>query len=197
MPGISPPNRSAGPISISGSRNSNGPHPSIVLPASRPKKAHCHEARCRGAMYRRGGHRRCTRPAGRHSNHRQRLAPDGSVRLQDRQGNLETDGRRRHSCADAGRVRRPDLHHQRARPKAPVYAIRETATGDITLADGATSNAGIAWSAPRDGGYMCTPLVYRGLENDMTESVLSTPAISEGTLLYRTQDHVVAVRAAR
>ena len=148
-------------------------------------------------------------------------------------------------------------------PKSPVYAIRETATGDITLADGATSNAGIAWSAPRDGGYMCTPLVYRGLvyivkyngvlsvfeaktgevkfqqrlaggtsaftsspiaadgkvylaseegrvyvlkagpvfevlaENDMTESVLSTPAISEGTLLYRTQNHVVAVRAAR
>jgi outer membrane protein assembly factor BamB len=148
-------------------------------------------------------------------------------------------------------------------PKSPVYAIRETATGDITLADGATSNAGIAWSAPRDGGYMCTPLVYRGLvyivkyngvlsvfeaktgevkfqqrlaggtsaftsspiaadgkiylaseegrvyvlkagpvfevlaENDMTESVLSTPAISEGTLLYRTQNHLIAVRAAR
>ena len=148
-------------------------------------------------------------------------------------------------------------------PKAPVYAIRETATGDITLADGATSNDGVAWSAPRDGGYMCTPLVYRGLvyivkyngvlsvydaktgevkfqqrlaggtsaftsspiaadgkvylaseegrvyvlkagpafevlaENDMTESVLSTPAISEGALLYRTQNHVIAVRAAR
>ena len=148
-------------------------------------------------------------------------------------------------------------------PKAPVYAIRETASGDITLADGATSNDGVAWTAPRDGGYMCTPLVYRGIvyivkyngvlsaydaktgevkfqqrladgksaftsspiaadgkvylaseeghvyvlkagptfevlaENDMTESVLSTPAISEGTLLYRTQNHVLAVRAAR
>ena len=148
-------------------------------------------------------------------------------------------------------------------PKAPVYAIRETATGDITLAEGSTSNAGVAWSAPRNGGYMCTPLVYRGLvyivkyngvlsaydaktgevkfqqrlaggtsaftsspiaadgkvflaseeghvyvlkagpvfevlsENDMTESVLSTPAISEGALLYRTQNHVIAVRAAR
>jgi outer membrane protein assembly factor BamB len=148
-------------------------------------------------------------------------------------------------------------------PRAPVYAIRETATGDITLADGATSNEGVAWSAPRDGGYMCTPLVYRGLvyivkyngvlsvydaktgavkfqqrlaegksaftsspiaadgkvylaseegrvyvlkagpifemlaENDMTESVLSTPAISEGALLYRTQGQVVAIRDAR
>ena len=48
-------------------------------------------------------------------------------------------------------------------PQAPVYAIRETATGDITLAEGASSNQGVAWSVPRDGGYMCTPLVYRGL----------------------------------
>jgi outer membrane protein assembly factor BamB len=46
---------------------------------------------------------------------------------------------------------------------APVYAIRETATGDVTLADGATSNDHVAWSYPRDGGYMCTPLVYEGL----------------------------------
>jgi outer membrane protein assembly factor BamB len=148
-------------------------------------------------------------------------------------------------------------------PKAPVYAIRETATGDISLADGASSNAGIAWTAPRDGGYMCTPLVYRGIvyivkyngvlsaydarsgevrfqqrlaggtsaftsspiaadgkiylaseeghvyvlkagptfevlaENEMSESVLSTPAISEGAILYRTQRHVLSVRAAR
>jgi outer membrane protein assembly factor BamB len=144
-------------------------------------------------------------------------------------------------------------------PRAPVYAIRETAAGDITLAQGASSNQGVAWSVPRDGGYMCTPLVYRGLvyivkyngvlsaydaktgevkyqqrladdksaftsspvasdgrvylaseeghiyvfragpafeliaENDMGESVLATPAISEGLLIYRTQGNVVAV----
>jgi len=48
-------------------------------------------------------------------------------------------------------------------PLAPVYAIRDTASGDVTLANGATNNAGVAWSYPRDGGYMCTPLVYRGL----------------------------------
>ena len=144
-------------------------------------------------------------------------------------------------------------------PGAPVYAIRETATGDITLADGATRNDGIAWSYPRDGGYMCTPLVYRGLvyivkyngvlnvydaktgekkfqerlaggksaftsspvaadgkvyfasedghvyvlkaaptfelmaENDMAESILATPAISEGMLVYRTQAHLIAL----
>jgi outer membrane protein assembly factor BamB len=51
-------------------------------------------------------------------------------------------------------------------PRAPVYAIREAARGNITPADGAvgaTSTEGIAWSAAKDGGYMCTPLVYRGL----------------------------------
>ena len=48
-------------------------------------------------------------------------------------------------------------------PAAPVYAIRADATGDVSLAGGATSNQGVAWSQARDGGYMCTPLVYRGL----------------------------------
>ena len=33
-------------------------------------------------------------------------------------------------------------------------------------------------------------------ENDMAESVLATPAISEGALIYRTQGHVVAVANA-
>lgn len=145
-------------------------------------------------------------------------------------------------------------------PGAPVYAVRESATGNISLAEGASSNDGVAWSHARDGGYMCTPLVYRGLvyivkyngvlsvfdaktgerkfqerllggmsaftsspvaadgkvyfasedghvivleagaaydlaaENDMAESVLATPAISEGMLLYRTQGHLVAIR---
>jgi len=112
---------------------------------------------------------------------------------------------------------------------------------------------------PRDGGYMCTPLVYRGIvyivkyngvlsaydaktgqvkyqqrladgksaftsspvasdgkvylaseeghvyviaagpsfeviaENNMGESVLATPAISEGVLIYRTQGNIIAV----
>jgi outer membrane protein assembly factor BamB len=48
-------------------------------------------------------------------------------------------------------------------PAAPVYAIRESASGDVSLKGGATSNEGVAWSVARDGGYMCTPLVYRGL----------------------------------
>ena len=46
---------------------------------------------------------------------------------------------------------------------APIYAIRTTATGDISLKAGETSNAHIAWSYPRDGGYLITPILYRGI----------------------------------
>ena len=48
-------------------------------------------------------------------------------------------------------------------PKSPVYAIRETAAGDISLKDDQTSTAHIAWSVPRDGAYLITPVLYRGL----------------------------------
>ncbi len=48
-------------------------------------------------------------------------------------------------------------------PGSPVYAIRETATGDISLKDGETSNTHIAWSSSRDGGYLITPVLYRDL----------------------------------
>lgn len=44
----------------------------------------------------------------------------------------------------------------------PVYAIRTSATGDITLGEGETSNAGVAWSDPRGGSYMPTTVVYDG-----------------------------------
>src|SRR5436309_6566524 len=47
--------------------------------------------------------------------------------------------------------------------QAPVYAIKETATGDVSLKPETTSNDGIVWSVPRMGGYLSTPLVYRGL----------------------------------
>lgn len=146
-------------------------------------------------------------------------------------------------------------------PASPVYAIRDTASGDISLAAGTSSNAGVAWSSPRDGGYMCTPLAYRGLVyivkyngvltvfdaktgerkyqerlsggtsaftaspvandgkvylanedgqvfvikagpayelvslNEMGTTVLATPAISEGRLLFRTPQHVISIGA--
>ncbi|MHC5037737.1 MAG: PQQ-binding-like beta-propeller repeat protein [Planctomycetota bacterium] len=42
---------------------------------------------------------------------------------------------------------------------SPIYAIRTSAKGDITLADGATSNDFVAWSIRRGGNYMTTPIV--------------------------------------
>lgn len=142
---------------------------------------------------------------------------------------------------------------------APIYAVKPSATGDITLKEGETSNAHIAWSYLRDGGYMQTPLVYGDLlyvcrdngvlsvfdaktgvrhyqarlgdgrtgfsasavaaggriyftgedgdvfvvkagttfevlaTNPLGEVAMATPAISEGALLFRTRNHLLAV----
>lgn len=42
----------------------------------------------------------------------------------------------------------------------PIYAIRPGASGDISLAEGQTSNAFIAWHEPQGGPYNPSPLVY-------------------------------------
>jgi outer membrane protein assembly factor BamB len=44
--------------------------------------------------------------------------------------------------------------------ESPVYAIRTTASGDISLGRDETSNAHVAWSVPRAGAYLATPLLY-------------------------------------
>lgn len=55
-------------------------------------------------------------------------------------------------------------------PERPIFAIRPGAAGDLTLHGNATSNEFVAWSKTRRGGYMPTPLIYRGqlyvLNND-------------------------------
>ncbi len=43
---------------------------------------------------------------------------------------------------------------------APIYAIRPSAQGDISLTDNETANTHIAWSMRRGGAYMQTPLIY-------------------------------------
>jgi len=45
-------------------------------------------------------------------------------------------------------------------PVRPIYAIRPGATGDITLKDGATSNAFVVWYHKQAGPYNPSPLVY-------------------------------------
>jgi outer membrane protein assembly factor BamB len=46
--------------------------------------------------------------------------------------------------------------------KTPLFAVRPSATGDISLTDGATSNDGVAWSVPNGGAYISTPVMYNG-----------------------------------
>lgn len=45
----------------------------------------------------------------------------------------------------------------------PIRAVKPGARGDITLAEGQTSNDAIAWSTARGGPYIPTPVVYAGL----------------------------------
>jgi outer membrane protein assembly factor BamB len=148
-------------------------------------------------------------------------------------------------------------------PAAPIFAVRPTARGDVSLPEGQSQSAHVAWSQQRDGGYMQTPLVYgdhlyvcrdNGVlsvydarsgqrlyqqrlaegrtgfsasavagdgkvyytsedgevhvlragprfevlaRNGLGESCMATPALSEGTLFFRTRGHVVAVQAGR
>ena len=142
---------------------------------------------------------------------------------------------------------------------SPIYAVKLDATGDISLPDGQDSNRGVAWSVPRGGAYMQTPMIYgdylyscqiNGIlscyeaktgkmiyqerlgtgrtgfsaspvaangriyfsseegdiyvvqagpafkvlaTNLMGEVCMATPAISEGTIYFRTQGHLVAI----
>jgi outer membrane protein assembly factor BamB len=46
---------------------------------------------------------------------------------------------------------------------SPVYAIKETAKGDISLQGDALTNEGVAWTVQQAGSYMSTPLVYGDL----------------------------------
>ncbi len=48
-------------------------------------------------------------------------------------------------------------------PERPIFVVRPDAAGDLTLPDGETSNAGVAWSKNARGPYMPTPLAYKGV----------------------------------
>ena len=48
-------------------------------------------------------------------------------------------------------------------PIKPIYAVVPGSRGDLTLKEDATGSDAIAWSNRRDGPYMATPLLYRGI----------------------------------
>lgn len=47
--------------------------------------------------------------------------------------------------------------------RSPVFAVRPSARGDVTLEDGATANEGVAWYSPKGGTYMQTPILLDGI----------------------------------
>ena len=71
-------------------------------------------------------------------------------------------------------------------PLAPILAIRLNATGDISLAPNETANQFVAWSYPRDGAYMVTPVVYGDyLYSAKNNGVMSCYEAKTGTKLYQ------------
>lgn len=69
---------------------------------------------------------------------------------------------------------------------SPIYAVRPTATGDISLAGEVRSNEHIAWSQTREGAYMQTPLVYGDyLYNCRDNGVLSVYDARTGERKYQ------------
>jgi len=70
--------------------------------------------------------------------------------------------------------------------QAPIYAIRPGARGDISLAEGATASDAVAWSIPRGGAYMQTPLVTGGiLYNCRDNGALTAYRSGTGEVLYQ------------
>jgi outer membrane protein assembly factor BamB len=47
-------------------------------------------------------------------------------------------------------------------PVRPIYAVRPGQRGDLSLPEGQTASRALAWSHPRGGSYIPTPLLYGG-----------------------------------
>jgi len=70
-------------------------------------------------------------------------------------------------------------------PARPVYAIRPTATGDITLPKDTTSSEAVAWSNT-EGTYIPTPVYYEGILYTCNNSgILTAYDAKTGERIYR------------
>lgn len=69
----------------------------------------------------------------------------------------------------------------------PIFAIRPGASDDISLPDQATANEFVAWSQPRQGPYIPTPLIYGGYlyTCDTRTNILSCYEAQTGKPVYR------------
>ncbi len=71
-------------------------------------------------------------------------------------------------------------------PLRPIYAIRPSARGDISLAKGKKSNEFIAWSEPKRGSYIPTSIAYGDhLYVGDDRSILSCYDAKSGKKVYR------------
>lgn len=70
-------------------------------------------------------------------------------------------------------------------PSKPIYAIRASATGDISLGADQSSNSHVAWSRLRGGSYIPTPLAYRGVLYLLSvNGILAAYDLETGRSLY-------------
>jgi outer membrane protein assembly factor BamB len=69
---------------------------------------------------------------------------------------------------------------------SPIYAVRTSARGDISLPGGSTKSEQVAWSVEQGGAYMQTPLVYGDLLYTCRDNgVLSVYRALTGERLYQ------------
>lgn len=70
----------------------------------------------------------------------------------------------------------------------PLFALRPGAAGDISLKEGQTSNGFVAWSQPRGGTYLPTPVAYEGAIYALTETgILTRFDAKTGEVSYKTR----------
>jgi outer membrane protein assembly factor BamB len=73
-------------------------------------------------------------------------------------------------------------------PVRPIYAIRPGGSGDISLPANTTSSTNMAWSVARDGPYLSTPLLYRGILYSVhNNGALAAYDAVTGESFYRTR----------
>ena len=73
-------------------------------------------------------------------------------------------------------------------PERPIFVVRPTAKGDITLPEGQTTSAAIAWSSTGRGPYMPTPIAYdHALYVLANNGVFHAYKLSTGEELYETR----------
>jgi outer membrane protein assembly factor BamB len=70
----------------------------------------------------------------------------------------------------------------------PLFAIRPSATGDISLKEDQTANEYVVWSQPRGGTYLPSSVAYQGFVYTLTETgILNRYDAKTGKQSYKTR----------